>query len=169
MKVFGVLFLFLMAPAFAELEHIPMNRVSIIELLQKPDQYSGERIDVIGVLSVQNDEVFLCESLDACLSWSPARLRLDNESILQAMRGYQEAYDLCHVIVFAKFEYSEGNRNDEIGVLFGPLMRIQLSIERMDYHEINPRCSVWNEYVEKRASDKAIRKEIIENMRNVTR
>lgn len=163
-----VVWLFLNWPVSASLPEVKPNRVSFFELNNNPVKYNETLIDVIGVLSVQDGEAFLCETMDVCLSWSGARLEVDLASLEKASLGGYEMYDSCHVIVIAKFLYDfEEGGSLSIGSLKSDDMQIGLSISRVDYHKFNDKCSVWNKFVDGYSSDeRAERLQIlIDNMR----
>ncbi|MEE2026123.1 MULTISPECIES: hypothetical protein [Alkalimonas] len=153
--IFAVLFCYA-ATATASLEPIYMNRLTFSQLQMSAETLDNINVDMIGVLSLNSDgRVYLCESLDACLSWSPTKLEVD----IAALKRYEQyeqydtdwysIFDLCHVQVSGEYvrDAAEdyGNR---LGLLTGNNIRIMLSVSRVDYADFNPHCRAWNLAVE---------------------
>lgn len=158
----------------ADLEASYSNRITFAELQINPEKYDGKNVDVIGVLSVQGGEVFLCESMDVCLSWNPFRLKIDFDSISKSTLNNVNAYDTCPVIIIANFNYEPHHQSHVIGELNADPMVVELSVSRKDYQDFNKKCVIWNDYIkgfEKRYGEKKddYIKEIIEIMRARTR
>ncbi|MDX1463943.1 MAG: hypothetical protein R3359_12870 [Marinirhabdus sp.] len=170
--IFFVISLFLSLSISATLPEIKQNQVSFFELNNNPAKYNEKLIDVIGVLSVQDGEAFLCETMDDCLSWSKSRIGLDLPSLDKASLGGYKMYDSCHVIIIGKFLYDskEGSRFLK-GNLKSGEMQIGLSVSRVDYHKFNKNCAVWNNFVEGYSIDERAERLriLIDNMRNRTR
>jgi len=160
--------------SIAGLPVIYPNRITFAELQLSPEKYNGKNIDVIGILSVHEDEVFLCESMDVCLSWSPFRLQIDLASIKKSTLGSYQTYDTCPVIIIAEFFNEPSHQSYAIGQLRSDLMQVELSISRVDYQSFNPNCKAWNDFIEGfsvRYGDKKHEniKRSIEGMRTRTR
>lgn len=134
--------------SLADLPVIYPNRITFAELQVSPEKYNGKNIDVIGILSVQGDEVFLCESMDVCLSWSPFRLQIDLASIKKSTLDSYQVYDSCPVIVISEFYHEPFHQSYAIGQLKSGLMQVELSISRVDYHSFNKNCKAWNDLME---------------------
>ncbi|KKO47506.1 hypothetical protein VT06_16735 [Arsukibacterium sp. MJ3] len=124
------------------------NRLTFSELNASVDKVSGRTIDMIGILSVQNDEIYLCETLDVCLSWNPNRIKVNKEALKKVTLDGYKSYDMCHVMVIGNFLASEEHEKSHFfGTLGTTYLRIDLSISRLDYQKFNPHCDVWNSFV----------------------
>jgi hypothetical protein len=150
MKWAGLFLMLALLPwySLADLAVVYPNRITFAELQLTPEKFRGKHIDVIGVLSVQGDKVFLCESMDVCLSWSPFRLKIDQASINKSTLDHVQAYDTCSVIIIAEFYHEPSHKSYSIGELRSDVMQLELSISRADYQNFNKNCVVWNKFME---------------------
>ena len=150
--IFAVLLCYA-ATATASLEPIYMNRLTFSQLQMSAETPDKINVDMIGVLSLNSDgRVYLCESLDGCLSWSSNKLEVD----VMALKRYEQygpdwynIFDRCHVQVSG--EYVRDAAEDygkRLGLLTGNNIRIMLSVSRVDYADFNPYCRAWNLAVE---------------------
>jgi hypothetical protein len=172
MKRIGILLIlaFISWHSVADLEVVYPNRITFAELQLTPEKFIGKHVDMIGILSVQGDKVFLCESMDVCLSWSPFRLQIDLVSLKTATLDHFQIYDTCPVIVIAEFHHEPYHRFNIIGELRSEHMQVGMSISRPDYQDFNKNCVIWNQFMEgfeKRYGDKKDGKimELIQSMK----
>uniref|UniRef100_A0A486XSK8 Uncharacterized protein n=1 Tax=Rheinheimera sp. BAL341 TaxID=1708203 RepID=A0A486XSK8_9GAMM len=136
--------------ASATIEPMYMNRPTFNQLLSKAESFNDTKVGMMGVLSLNADgRVYLCESLDACLSWNPNKLEVDKAALEDYLGDDYKLFDRCHVHVFGTYIRDEAKDFAiRIGLLAGELLRLTLSISREDYADFNPHCAVWNKVVE---------------------
>lgn len=136
--------------ALATIEPMYMNRPTFSQLQAKADSYNDTKVGMMGVLSLNADgRVYLCESIDACLSWSPNKLEVDKAALENYLGEDYKLFDRCHVHVYGTYIRDEAKDfGIRIGLLAGELLRLTLSISREDYADFNPYCEVWNKAVE---------------------
>ena len=173
-EIFLLIFLFTPWQCLADLEVVYPNRITFAELQLTPEKFIGKHVDMIGILSVQGDKVFLCESMDVCLSWSPFRIQVDMDSLKKWIMGDVAIYDTCPVNISAIFRHEPHHKGNIIGELRGDSMMAGISISRPDYQAFNKNCRAWNNFVEgfrKRYGDKMDEKiqEFIDGMEAQTR
>ncbi len=155
--------------ATATIEPIYMNRPTFSQLQAKAETYHNTKVGMMGVLSLNADgRVYLCESLDACLSWNPNKLEVDKSELeVYPGEGYKKL-DRCHVHVYGTYIRDEAKDfGIRFGLLTGSPIRVQLSISRVDYADFNPHCAVWNQAVEtsKKPGNENMLSEIIDSMK----
>ncbi|MEE2026124.1 MULTISPECIES: hypothetical protein [Alkalimonas] len=166
--IFAVLLCYA-ATATASLEPIYMSRPTYSQLQANADTYHDTHVGMMGVLSLNADgRVYLCESLDVCLSWNPNKLEVNRVALKESLGKNYKRLDRCHVHVSGTYIRDEVNDfGIRIGLLSGSLIRVQLSISREDYAEFNPHCDVWNQAVEtsKKPGNENMLSEIIDRMK----
>ena len=155
--------------ALATIETIYMNRPTFNQLLSKAESYNDNKVGMMGVLSLNADgRVYLCESLDVCLSWNPNKLEVDKAALEDYPGAAYKDFDRCHVHVYGTYIRDEAKDfGIRIGFLTGSPIRVQLSISREDYADLNPYCAVWNRAVEtsKKPGNEKMLSEIIDSMK----
>uniref|UniRef100_A0A486XQK3 Uncharacterized protein n=1 Tax=Rheinheimera sp. BAL341 TaxID=1708203 RepID=A0A486XQK3_9GAMM len=136
--------------AVATIEPIYMNRPTFSQLQAKADTYNDTKVGMMGVLSLNADgRVYLCESLDVCLSWNPNKLEVDKAALEDYLGEDYKLFDRCHVHVYGTYIRDEAKDfGIRIGLLTGNPIRLTLSISREDYADFNPHCERWNIVVE---------------------
>ena len=161
------------ASAIADLDPIYMNRLTFSLLQMNAKAHHKTTVDMIGVLHLSADgRVYLCESLDASLSWSPNKLEVDKASLEKYPGAGYKTFDRCHVQVSAEYVRDE---TKDFGIRFGLLkgehIKLSLSISRVDYADFNPFCEVWNNYVKtsKERGNQELLKSVIRLSRTMSR
>lgn len=153
MKLFSFFFLAFLPNLYATEVTYP-NRHTFSNVESSPSIFAGKVIDMVGVLSINGEEAYLCESIDACLSWSTNRFKLDWRKLNEVTRGGMSGYDMCHVLVIGNYIPSEKHdKSYYIGSIGTTNLQISLSISRLDYQKLNPNCAVWNDFIKNRPGD----------------
>lgn len=149
-----LIFLLVCMPMLYATEVTYPNRHTFSNVESSPSIFAGKVIDMVGVLSINGEEAYLCESVDACLSWSPNRFKLDWRKLNEVTGGGMSGYDMCHVLVIGNYIPSEKHdKSYYIGSIGTTNLQISLSISRLDYQKLNPNCAVWNDFIKNRPGD----------------
>ena len=118
------------------------------ELAIFPEKFDGKKIALYGYLKKQNDEVYLCESMEVCLTKSKSRL-----IIMDSSKDNNELEELlnCHVEFFGDFYKTDKSFAYDNRSILGRLkchLSPNLSISS-EYLKINNQCEIYNKYTEK--------------------
>ena len=125
-----------------------IHYATFAELATFPEKFDKKKVALYGYLKSKNGEVYLCESMEVCLTKSKSKL-----IIMDTAGDESELKELlnCHIEFFGEFYKVDENFAFDKRTILGRLKGYSspnLSISS-GYLKLNNQCDIYNKFTEK--------------------